>query len=257
MRKGNLTRRMIKMTITLSMSLGLVIGATLLSTNQAKAGSSSASQQATATLSSSCTLSAQNLSFGNLVLPLSAQSASTSMSVLCSKNHSYTVALAYGGVYGQGTGDGSYWEVIGCSTQHVSGITPPACGNYYIWWYEFNAAGTQIGSSQLYWPTNQAPTGVTGYSGTTTPLGTKFQLGSGYSYGLMTGVAKGDHVAYSIQVPGNSAEVWNAGNYSYTATGTGATQSIPVTGKIVPAQSGSNYPTPDMYMDTVTTTVSF
>lgn len=253
MRKGSLATHVMKMALAFTLTIG--IGATLLS--QAKAGSTSASQQATATLSSSCTLSTQNLSFGNLVLPLSAQSASTSMSVLCSKNHSYTVGLAYGGVYGQGTGDGSYWEVIGCSTNHVAGITPPSCGNYYIWWYEFNAAGTQIGSSQLYWPTSQAPTGVTGYSGTTTQLGTKFALGSGYSYGIMTGVAKGDTIAYSIQVPGNSAEVWNAGNYSYTATGTGATQTIPVTGKIVPAQSGSTYPTPDMYMDTVTTTVSF
>lgn len=248
---------MIKRKIQAMLSAVALLNVSALCANHALAGSTTASTQATATVSSACTISAQNLSFGNLVLPLSAQNASTSMSVLCSKSHSYTIGLAYGGVYGTGTGDGSYWEVVGCSTQHVAGITPPSCANYDIWWYEFSAAGTQIGSQQLYWPSSQAPTGVTGYSGTSTPLGTKFALGTGYGYGKMIGVAKGDSVAYSIQVPGNASLIWNAGESSYTATGTGAAQSIPVVGTIVPSQSGSAYPTPDMYLDTVTTTVSF
>jgi spore coat protein U-like protein len=246
----------------LSQNSIFIIMATLLtytSIEPMKAANTGVSTQITATLSSSCTISAQNLNFGNLVLPLSAQTATSSMSLLCSKNHSYAIGMAYGGVYGTTTGNGDYWEAVGCSTNHVSGVTPPACNSYNTWWYEYNTAGTVIASEQLNWSTNQAPTGVTGYNGsvTTQRIGGIFPLGTSYAYGKMTGVAKGDTIAYFIQVPGNSSEVWNTGNYTYTTTGTGDNQSIPVVGTIVPSQSGSTYPTPDYYLDTVTATVTF
>jgi spore coat protein U-like protein len=73
----------------------------------------------------------------------------------------------------------------------------------------------------------------------------------------MIGAAKGDKIGYSIQVPGNAGEVWNNGQNNYSSTGTGLAQTIPVVGTIMPAQSGSAYPTPDTYADTVVATVSF
>lgn len=175
------------------------------------AGTASASTQAKATLSAVCTISAQNLSFGNLVLPISAQTASSSMSVLCSKNANYTVGLAYGGVYGTTSTQTIAHEYQSCVG---FGDPPPEC--YY-------------------------------YTTTTTT----------YNYGKMLGVAKGDYIGYSIQVPNQPSEVWNAGNYSYSSTGTGVSQSIPVVGTLVPSQSGSKYPIPDSYMDTVTATINF
>lgn len=244
-----------KKIITVAIIPVLILSGFMISS--AQAGTGIASPKATATISSSCTIAAQNLNFGNLVLPLSAQNASTNMSVLCSNKAGYTIGLAYGGVYGTSTGNGDYWEVVGCSTNHVAGITPPACGNYDTWWYEYNAAGSVIASEQLNWSTNTAPTGVTGYNGATQKVGGVFPLGTTYGYGEMIGVAKGDQVAYFIQVPGNASQVWNTGNYNYAATGTGATQNIPVVGTIVPGHSSGTYPTPDYYLDTVTATINF
>jgi spore coat protein U-like protein len=230
------------------MSAILVFSAMTVMPASSYAGSSVANPKATAVIASSCQISAQNLAFGNLVLPLSAQSASSTMSVLCSKNASYTIALAYGGVYGTGT-NGDYWVHEGC---------PKSCNSNYNWYYEYNSAG-QIINEQQY------PNGpiINGATTTTIPGATynssngTYTVGTTYAYGEMIGVASGDHVAYAISVPGNSAAIWNTGNTNYTATGTGATQTLPINGKLVPAQSSSTYPTPDYYMDTVTATITY
>lgn len=225
------------------------------------AGTSSASPKATATLASSCTISAQNISFGNLVLPVSAQTASSSMSVLCNNKASYTIGLAYGGIYGAGT-NGDYWKEIGC--RGVDG----ACYSYGSWWDEYNSAGTKIGSQELNWQKGQTPSGVIlpqGFDISSIDLNgagglinnVTLMVGTTYAYGKMVGVAHGDSIGYFISVPGNSANVWNTNNYTYTATGAGVAQSIPLNAKLVPAQSSSSYPSPDSYMDTVTATISY
>jgi len=175
------------------------------------AGTSSANTQSTATIASTCTITAQNLNFGALVLPLSAQNASTSMAVLCSNKASYTVGLAYGG----------QWYCTYSGTINGQSYTIP----------QDNIGGC--------------------------PSTIQAQVASSYAYGKMIGTAKGDSIGYSIQVPGNPGKVWNNGQGNYTATGTGVSQTIPVVGTLVPAQSGSSYPTPDTYMDTVTATVNF
>lgn len=217
---------------------------------QTKAGVTSASTQTTATLSSSCTITAQNLNFGNLVLPLSAQSTSANMSVLCSKNHAYTIGLAYGGVYGQGTTTGNSWNIQQSGGTYnifyykngtfLTGIDGRTCAQVLSW--SESVVGTANDVAQTGW--------TCGATGT-------FAVTSAYGYGKMIGVANGDNIAYSIQVPGQPAQIWNAGESSYSATGTGASQTIPVVGTIVPSQSGSNYPPPDSYMDTVTATINF
>jgi spore coat protein U-like protein len=230
----------------------------LLSSNNAMAGSATASPKATATVSSVCNISAQNLNFGNLVLPLSAQNASTTMSVQCTNNSKYTVGLAYGGVYGTGTGSETATVIIGfasslyaynANTKDYQKITSLPAG------YK-NTTGAV--SCMNTWGANGVTTAAGGnacYGYTTT--GTAYTFGTAYGYGKMLGVVSGDNIAYFIQVPNNPAQVWNAGNYTYSATGNGSAQSIPVVGTLVPGQSGSPYPTPDMYMDTVTATVNF
>jgi spore coat protein U-like protein len=241
----------------------VAIPLTLIQSSQA-ATPVTADTKATATIASSCQISAQNLAFGNLVLPLSAQSASTSMNVLCSNKASYTVGLAYGGIYGSGGGA----TVNGITCYKFVGVNQQSGLNVFD---VYNASGTQVavvnqaaangfilsGSIQPADPTTGCYSPL--------PAGTSLTYGepgvvstiNAYAYGKMTGVANGDSIAYSIQVPGQSSQIWNTGNSSYSATGTGANQSIPVVGKLIPAQSGSSYPTPDMYMDTVTATVNF
>jgi spore coat protein U-like protein len=205
------------------------------------AGNSVANPKATATISSSCTISAQNLAFGNLVLPVSAQSASTNMSVLCSKNAPYTIGLAYGGVYG--------------TTQNVSSPYVNTGAYKYI-----------QGGQALYWVCTYIASGPNGQTADTTSISAtgqcpstyqSYTFSSSYAYGKMGGVISGDNVAYSIQVPNSPGKIWNTGNSSYSSTGTGASQTIPVAGTLVPSQTTNKFPTPDTYTDTVSATVSF
>lgn len=221
----------------------------------AHAGSTSASSQATATLSSTCVISAQNLNFGNITLPVSAQTASSTMSVLCNNKASYTVGLAYGGIYGAQPDSVAYYQT---GSSHVVNGTLTTTINAY------SSTGTILSSFVVNYPgcacTNGFASEIASYTGNSIDnQNSKYinnNYSTGYSYGKMVGVASGDQIGYSIQVPGNPGTVWNTGSGSYTATGSGVTQTIPVVGALVPAQSGS-YPTPDYYMDTVTATVNF
>lgn len=205
------------------------------------AGSATANPKTTATISATCTINAQNLNFGNLVLPISAQSASTSMTVLCSKNAPYTVGLAYGGVYGVSQTVNSPYLSTGS--------------------YKYIQGGTA-----LYWVCTYTATSPTGQTATTTQTSATSSCPNisqtqsftvSYAYGKMIGAMSGDQIGYSIQVPNNPAQIWNAGNSSYSSTGTGDNQTISVTGSLVPSQTSNSYPTPDSYSDTVTAIVSF
>ena len=209
--------------------------------------STTATPQAVAKLSASCTISAQNLTFGNLVLPVNAQGSASNMSVLCSANAPYTIGLAYGGVYGQGSGQTIYQNVFVNANPHgsngalyevVNTTTGAVYANY----------GTNTGSFSKICTTSLGGT----VSGNNCTVGT-----AAYGYGKMIGVASGDFIAYKITVPDDSSKIWNAGNADYSATGTGVSQNISVNASIVPEQSSSAYPTPDMYMDTVTASINF
>lgn len=214
--------------------------------NKSYATNTTANTKATAQLTASCTISAQNIGFGSLILPLTTQSASSNMNVLCNKNASYTIGLAYGGIYGQvAAPNGSYWTAQYC----VSGCSMASTSQEY--YNQYTASGTYIGYG--IYPYMQGPPNTT-YNGTTN---TYINNGTSYSYGELIGASKGDKVGYYIEVPGNPSKVWNTGNSTYTATGTGSNQSLSVKATLVPSQSGSNYPTPDVYMDTVTANINF
>lgn len=214
--------------------LSIVLMAIALNTNYAQAsGSITATAKASATLAAVCTISAQAVNFGQIALPVGAQSATSNMNVTCTKNSSYTISLAYGGVYGQG---GQSANLTLTSGSKVAGGS--AC----------NYGGTVNGTYQtVYYYNYGSPYCPSTYSYSSTP----------YGYGKMSGAANGDSIAYSIQVPGNSSEIWNSGNYSYTATGTGSNQTIPVVVTLVPSQTANQYPSADNYLDTVTATINY
>lgn len=212
-----------------------------------------ASQKASATLSAVCTIAAQNVNFGQISLPVSNQSATSTMNVECTKGSAYTISLAYGGIYGQGqAGNGDYYVFY---SQVPNGAT---FKNIY---YEYNSSGQQINYiGFLVSSTNPygLPPDATLTSGhTETPNSIYTVQGTGYTYGELVGSAKGDTIGYSIQVPGNSSEVWNSGSYSYSTTGTGSNQSIPVVATLQPSQTSSQYPSADTYLDVVTATITY
>ena len=219
----------------------LLVGLATLTPISSWAYNNTASTQAVASLSASCIISAKNLSFGSVSLPLSSQSASTDMSVLCSANAPYTIGLAYGGVYGTSQNVTAPYNNTGVY-KYIQG------GQALYWVCTYTASG----------PNGQTQTNTTtSATGQCPATNQSYTFSSAYAYGKMIGVAKGDSIGYSIAVPNSPGQVWNTGNASYSATGTGATQSISVVGTLVPGQSGSSYPTPDSYMDTVTATINF
>jgi spore coat protein U-like protein len=203
--------------------------------------STTANAKATATLSAVCTIGSQNVNFGQIALPIGAQSSTSSMSVTCTKGSSYTIGLAYGGIYGTGA-SGNYWTL-----QSYMNGSGQFCQPFKVI-LEYNSAGSVIGSGC----SNSMPTGTTYDSSTG-----RYNVGTTYGYGVMNGAAKGDSIAYFIQVPNNPSQVWNTGNYTYTSTGTGAAQSIPVVATLKPSNTPNTYPTADTYLDTVTATVNY
>jgi spore coat protein U-like protein len=219
---------------------------------KAQTHSTTASPKATATLAATCTISVQNVNFGIVSLPIGAQSASSNMTVQCSKSAPYTVALAYGGIYGQGSPVTSYWVHEGC---------PQACMTNWNWYYQYNTSGQFISQQQFQ---NVLTNGSLDLSKINIPGATwnattqTYQVkGTAYGYGKMIGAAKGDNIAYYIQVPNNSSAIWNAGNSNYQSAGTGANQTIPVVATLVPGQTTNSYPTADTYLDVVTATISY
>lgn len=241
--------------------------------------------KATATLSATCHISANNVSWGMLMLPLTTQTAQSNLNVLCNKGSLYTIDIAYGGIYGAGSTATGY-SIAYSFTGTANGS--PASQTYTV----YNNAGTSIGTlgcgfgtykgavyyqnttvANFYgataagWQPNTyntctsnntaAGTYPTGWVGAYNTAGKQAIGGPGYAYGMITGGAYGDKIAYSIEVPGDSSKVWNAGVNSYSGTGTGSNESIPVKASLIPSKSNSNYPIPDLYMDTVTTIISF
>lgn len=203
------------------------------------ASTNQTSIQSTATLSSTCLISSQNISFGSIALPVSNQTATSSMNVQCSKGSSYTISLAYGGVYGVGGAPETlnYTHTVDNYDSNYNWISTT---------YFYGTASNPDEASQTKATTSnwqQFPT-MTVNSGS-------------YNYGMMTGASSGDTIAYSIQIPNNPSEVWNTGNYSYTSTGTGLNQAISVVATLQPSQTASKYPTADTYLDVVTATINY
>ena len=212
------------------------------SSTSAMADNQSSTFKASSTLTATCSLSANSVNFGAFMLPLSSQSAGSSLSMLCSNKAPYTIDLAYGGVYGKGgQGDGSYWQL----TNNSGGSA-----GYTL----FSSTGVLIRETFAAHKNNEQ---IQTFFNCTYTNGKCFPNITTYDYGIMTGAAKGDSVAYSIFVPGDNSKVWNSGKNSYSGIGSGQEEQISFQAKIVPAQSGSSYPTPDFYMDTVTATVTY
>jgi spore coat protein U-like protein len=218
---------------------------------QTSTNSITGSVKTSATLSAVCSISSQNVSFSQISLPVSAQSATSNMTVQCTKGSSYTIVLSYGGVYGQGgVASGDYWII----SQGSGGCSRTACSYTYPY-TEYNASGQVIGSENLTNGGGAPPTP----SGSTSVGGGKYTVNApaSYTYGMLNGASNGDTIAYSIQVPGNPSEVWNSGEYNYTSTGSGANQSIPVVATLQPANTTHQYPSADTYLDVVTATITY
>ena len=247
------------------------------------AQSSSDSLQTTAKLIPTCTMSAENVNFGVILSPLTAQSSNSKMNVLCNNNATFKIDLAYGGIYGAGSSvnqnyllsfSSSYatynlYSIYDKSNNYLGGIACGFSGAQSGQVLLSTSALAQVyGYSSTSWIADtkkvcssdgtKTGTSPAGWDGNYNVSGKQFmKQGTGYSYGIMTGAVNNNSVAYSISLPNDSTKVWNNGNNSYSSTGTGVTQNIAINAKIVPGNSSSLFPAQDFYLDTVTAVIAF
>lgn len=242
--------------------------------------------EASAKIENFCSVQARDINFGVLSLPLTAQAASSEMEVLCSNNTAYTIDLAYGGKYGEGTGLmenteytveflrvvnninmyrvdkvggglNSYVGSIGCSTEVSYSVYLSSQEVADIYGYNRSIeAGSYVDQSGI---CGNRTGLLRGWEGAYDAPGKQYVISGtpGFEYGVMTGIVKKDQVGYAITIPNNSTKVWNKGVNSYTAKGVGTKQVIQLNAKIVTDKSTSKYLAQDSYLDTVTVTLNY
>lgn len=97
-----------KINFVLSMALGLT---SMMSVN-AFAATANKNIDVKATIKPGCFLSADNINFGTLVTPITNQSASSSMRVLCSKATNLSVEMVYGASSGGSAINGTFTATL-------------------------------------------------------------------------------------------------------------------------------------------------
>lgn len=228
----------------------------------------------TAKIENFCSLNAGEINFGVVNLPLTAQSANSSMNVLCTKNTSYKIDLAYGGKYGGGATvpkesityknfkltsnshsiklyiDGNQLSNRGYDIDCWTGI--PGQVNISP---EFAKIYVEAIKTSYYSDPRKICTSA-GMVNFTNVQNMSFSTPS-YNYGVMTGTLKGDTLAYAIYLPNDSTKVWNVGINSFNEIGTGSYQSFNLNAKIVPVSSSSLYVAADTYLDTVVANITY
>ncbi|PEH88456.1 hypothetical protein CRM82_07430 [Comamonas terrigena] len=162
------------------------------------AGTAIVGNKASATLASSCQITAQSVNFGQIILTSagSPKSATSNMTMYCTKGAQYTVMLNYGYV----TSTMLNKAVVGDYYNFVNGVNVAWAG----WLNPSNPP-----SGYVYDPTGKT---------------TNFYLVS--DYGTMQGATKGDDISHKITVPNNESSYWsgNASGHTYVDSGTGAIQ---------------------------------
>lgn len=187
---------------------------TLLTMNTTFASNVSATTKATATLSSSCQIVAHDVLFG-VIDPRTSSSGVTATS-----NMELFCSKSASYTINLAYGNANYEVYVGC---------PSGCPTNLAQWNTYNPSGTFLYS--------------TFYSNSA----------SRPNYGSLKGISSGENLSYKITIPGDDSKIWTRGNYSYTTTGNGASQSIPVKATL----TTTGFPTPDNYSDIVTATVTF
>lgn len=188
--------------------------------------------KATATLASSCQIQMQSISFGALMLPITTQQASSNMTVLCTKQTPYTIDMSYGVstviVYSRNANG----HVYAYDTATKTGVAMPDMTGYVL-------TDSNVGY---------------GVNGCDYPYGCTSYTKSGTTAN-MVGTAKGDSITYRIVNPTDSTKSWDMSN-KYSNSGTGANQNILVKAELIPS-SPNQFPAPDSYSGTLTTTLTY
>lgn len=230
--------------------------------------------KASAKIESFCKINTQDINFGVINSPLTSQSGSSEMNVLCSNKTPYEINLSYGGKYAEYKPssisiNSKEYSLISIKSNEATfaenGVSmektsysfrcSSTLGIIFTKKYEHIFQG--LGYNLVYtgsWVADSK--GVCISDKISTTFLNKFS-GTGYDYGVMNGSFKGDALAYRVTIPGEPNKVWQKGSNSYKNIGTGEIQTIPVNASLVPDKSTSKYLAQDTYLDTITASISY
>lgn len=218
-----------------------------------------------AVINPGCFLNADDINFGILSMPITNQSASSNMRVLCSKNTDLSIEIVYGASTSGGQTSGTFTAVLKNSNAanhykiNKDGVA------YTKWNTDVSCSptlGMQVYSQEianLYNVTYVAgawqPDVANICSGKNINTSTLASLGIP-SQGKLTGLSNGEQIAFSIEVPNNSTQVWNSTN-KYPIITTGIEQSIPMKANIKSSENPTHRMSPDIYQSILTVVVTY
>lgn len=232
------------------------------SSHNAFAGNTAGNFETTASITSTCSISATDVNFGVVSSPLTKQGATGELSVLCTNKSSYQIDLSYASASFTGVKYSSTitntngnlstdTQVFDPNNKIIGTITCYTSNSLYHAYVDFSTLELASLYGYSKYGTNLDSLGACS-------AGTATQPKSGASsYGAMTGISKGNLIGYAISVPGDLSKVWKQGVNSYSNSGTGATQTFIMNASILPDNSSSKYPAQDSYIDTVTAIISY
>lgn len=217
-----------------------------------------------------CFLNADDINFGVLAMPITNQSASSNMRVLCSKDTNLSIEMVYGASYGGGSVSGTFTaERVGSGdsfnvyniykdgvkyTQSVSDIYCMPNGELYLDSWEIAYLYNDLYKDEYSAGGGFDPKGNI-CSGTQINTETLAALGVP-SQGTLTGITSGDQIVYSLEVPNSSTKVWNSTN-KYPIVATGVEQSIPMKANIKSSENPTYRMSPDMYSSILTVVLTY
>ena len=213
-----------------------------------------------------CFINVNNINFGALMIPLTTQTATSEMSVLCSKNSNYTIGVSYSAT---GAASTSYTGSLatngsGGSSYYISDSNGNPNNQPYTLWVQCFNNGTfslYTGDSALFRSIYGINSSVNVYNSVPDTYsicnGSSLNMTtlSGYSTGKLTGINKNEIIQYTLELPG-ATSVWNTSN-KYTGKGTGENQTIPMKAKINTSGSPTHMLSPDNYIDTLTVLLAY
>lgn len=241
--------------------------------------------EASANIKDFCQIQSNDINFGVVALPLTAQNANTQMNIRCTNSTPYKIDLEYGGntlgnsvnmdytiqfstsTSNYGVNNFNRYRVHNKSGNLLGYLDCPLHESKYgMVQFTHGAVASVYGypaDTPFSWITDTKQTCTqnipTGWAGEYNVPGTQPINGEPKKaeYGSMKGTFKADKLAYQITLPEDSSKPWIANVNSLNSLGNGEVQIIQMNARIIPDKSSSNYIAADTYLDTVIATVTY
>lgn len=221
--------------------------------------------EVTAVVDAGCDLTAENINFGILAMPLQDNTAQSNMNIKCSKGANLELAINYSDNVSNSSseykivrnqsrpqGNGPEYEVY-----DSSGMLLGTMGCGYPNTYPNHVYFTTQKIADLYNTTRSLSDwwqpDTTGACNTSNLIpNTPFVS----NQGVLKGISLQEKINYSLELPDNSSKIWNSSN-KYSIVATGNNQNITMKANIKRASNSNHHYSPDTYQSILTVVLSY